>query len=457
MPTLISPSVNLSNPQAAQAGPRGRSAEEPEGRSFGAMLDRTRAGRGTKSADAADAAPETTATRRPVREGEPKSELSAADVLALLAPLAAPIAAPIVGTPADARLAAGKAASEAAGTGVLPDVGAADASARAATLADGTVAAASQAAVADEASKALASEPDATDDATAAHAAKAAKAANGATAATDPAARTALAQPAADAAVTAASPASAPVPSSFVPPMPAAKAAGAGEAVAAAGAAPTDTPRTAAVQAAAASAAASITVAAEPKGAEPLDADSASGAPALQAFASAMPAAADRAAAAKTATPVLSVAPPVGSNEWGPAIGQQMIRMSASGHQVAELNLNPAGLGPLKVTLTMGDNQAQAMFVSAHEGVRRAVEAALPQLRTTLADQGISLGHTSVGAESRQPSPQGGFAEQNPGRSSGQPSYPGARADVDAASAMPATAPRAGAARTASAGLDTFA
>ena len=104
-----------------------------------------------------------------------------------------------------------------------------------------------------------------------------------------------------------------------------------------------------------------------------------------------------------------------------------MIRMSASGHQVAELNLNPAGLGPLKVTLTMGDDQAQAMFVSAHEGVRKAVEAALPQLRTTLADQGISLGHTSVGAESRQPSPQGGFAEQNPGRSSGQPALPRGR------------------------------
>src|SRR5690606_21336778 len=116
-------------------------------------------------------------------------------------------------------------------------------------------------------------------------------------------------------------------------------------------------------------------------------------------------------------TPVLSVAPPVGSDAWGPAIGQQMIRMSASGHHVAELNLNPAGLGPLKVTLTMGDNQAQAMFMSAHESVRKAIEAALPQLRTTRAEQGSSLGQPSVGAEPRQPSGQGGaFAEQTPSR-----------------------------------------
>jgi flagellar hook-length control protein FliK len=265
--------------------------------------------------------------------------------------------------------------------------------------------------------------------------------------------------------VAAALPAATPVTASFVPPAPGAKAAtpgagkavaGTGEAVAAAATAPTDTPKTAAVQAAT-SAATSIAAAAEPKAAEPLDADAATSAPALQPVASALPAAADRAAASSNATPVLSVAPPVGSHEWGPAIGQQMIRMSASGHQVAELNLNPAGLGPLKVTLTMGDDQAQAMFVSAHEGVRKAVEAALPQLRTTLADQGISLGHTSVGAESRQPSPQGGFAEQNPGRSSGQPAYPGAGQGVATASAAAQPGPLARAARAANAGLDTFA
>ena len=453
MPTLISPSVNLASPQASQAGPRGRGAEEPDGRSFGAMLDRSRAAGGTRSAAAADAAPEATATRRPGRDGERKSELSAADVLAMLAPLAAPIAAPIVGTPAEGRPVAGNAASAATDTalaGVLPDGAATNTSASPMTAAD--AAAASQAEGAEAAALAPAADAQAKADASpASHAAKTAGA-------IDPATRTALSPPTADAAEAAAPPATTPVTSSFVPPVAGAKAAtpGAGDAAAAAAAAPTDTPRTAAVQAAA-SAATATAVAAEPKAAEPLDADAQSSAPTLQPVASALPAAADRAAATSNATPVLSVAPPVGSHEWGPTIGQQMIRMSASGHQVAELNLNPAGLGPLKVTLTMGDNQAQATFVSAHEGVRKAVEAALPQLRTTLADQGISLGHTSVGAESRQPSPQGGFAQQNPGRSSGQPAYPGAGQGVDAASAAPQPVGPARALRAANVGLDTFA
>ena len=100
------------------------------------------------------------------------------------------------------------------------------------------------------------------------------------------------------------------------------------------------------------------------------------------------------------ATP--SLAPGVGSPEWGKALGQQVIHLSQTGPQVAELQLNPPGLGPLKVTLSMNDQQMQATFVSAHESVRVAIEAALPQLRSTLADSGISLGNTSVSSGNQQ-------------------------------------------------------
>ena len=178
-------------------------------------------------------------------------------------------------------------------------------------------------------------------------------------------------------------------------------------------------------------------------------------------------AAADRANQPSNASqvPVLNVAPPVGSDEWGPALGHQMLRMNTAGAQVAELNLNPAGLGPLKVTLSMGDNQAQAMFVSAHESVRKAVEAALPQLRASLAEQGISLGQASVGSEAHRFAGQGGAFDQHAQQqqqqqqgSARQPQYPApGRAEASAPSeplhgSLPPTAPR-----TSSAGVDTFA
>jgi flagellar hook-length control protein FliK len=134
------------------------------------------------------------------------------------------------------------------------------------------------------------------------------------------------------------------------------------------------------------------------------------------------------------------LAPPVGSSEWSKALGQQVIHLGTAEHQVAELQLNPPGLGPLKVTLSMNDQQMQAMFVSAHSSVRAAVEAALPQLRAQLAESGISLGNTSVGAESQ---PQTAFSNGQNGQG-GQPprgAYRTVETDTAALfSAQPATA-----------------
>lgn len=135
-----------------------------------------------------------------------------------------------------------------------------------------------------------------------------------------------------------------------------------------------------------------------------------------------------------------ALTPEVGSGEWGQALGRQMLHMGRAGEQVAELQLNPPGLGPLKVTLSMNDNQVQALFVSAHSSVRAAVEAALPQLRSTLADSGISLGNTSVNSGSQQ---QPAFAQGHQGQSGqpgrdGQPAYLAADAAAAAATAAPA-------------------
>ena len=95
-----------------------------------------------------------------------------------------------------------------------------------------------------------------------------------------------------------------------------------------------------------------------------------------------------------------SVAPSVGSAEWGGAVGEKVLWMANQNHQVAELHLNPPNLGPLEVRLTINSDQASAMFVSHHAAVREAIEAALPRLREMLADNGIMLGNTMVGSES---------------------------------------------------------
>lgn len=116
----------------------------------------------------------------------------------------------------------------------------------------------------------------------------------------------------------------------------------------------------------------------------------------------------------------LPVAPRVGDEQWSKAMSQQMLRLSTQGNHTAELQLNPPDLGPLKVVLNVVNDQAQAQFVSPHAAVRAAVEAAMPHLRNALAENGIQLGQTSVGAE-QQFAGQAGHGQQQgqPSRQSG--------------------------------------
>jgi flagellar hook-length control protein FliK len=90
----------------------------------------------------------------------------------------------------------------------------------------------------------------------------------------------------------------------------------------------------------------------------------------------------------------------VGSADWGNGLAQQVTLMVKDGEHTAQLRLDPPDLGPLEVRLSMARNEdgvAHAQFVSPHAAVRDALEAALPQLRAVLADNGITLGQASVG------------------------------------------------------------
>lgn len=90
---------------------------------------------------------------------------------------------------------------------------------------------------------------------------------------------------------------------------------------------------------------------------------------------------------------------PFGSPQWQDALGQQIIMFSRNGQQNAELRLNPQELGSLHISLKIDDNQAQIHLVSANSQVRSALEAALPHLRSAMAESGINLGQSSVGSD----------------------------------------------------------
>lgn len=97
----------------------------------------------------------------------------------------------------------------------------------------------------------------------------------------------------------------------------------------------------------------------------------------------------------------------MGSAQWSDELGEQVMAITLRGEQQVALHLNPRELGPLVIELAMVNNQAQLQFVSSQQAVRAAVEAALPELREHLAEQGIALGDANVSDDSPQQTGQG--------------------------------------------------
>lgn len=89
----------------------------------------------------------------------------------------------------------------------------------------------------------------------------------------------------------------------------------------------------------------------------------------------------------------------MGTPAWQQSMGQQIACFARNGVQHAELRLHPEELGSLQITLQLKNEQAQLHFVSESHQVRAAIEAAVPHLRTSLAEAGIELGQSSIGAD----------------------------------------------------------
>lgn len=124
---------------------------------------------------------------------------------------------------------------------------------------------------------------------------------------------------------------------------------------------------------------------------------------------------------AMPAIPVASVTtgtlqPEVGTPAWQQSLGQQIAVFSRNGVHHAELRLHPEELGALQVSLKVNNDQAQVHFVAESHQVRAALESAMPHLRTMLAESGIQLGQSSVGADTASSSGSafsGEFSGQN--------------------------------------------
>jgi flagellar hook-length control protein FliK len=154
------------------------------------------------------------------------------------------------------------------------------------------------------------------------------------------------------------------------------------------------------------------------------------------------------------ATTQISVPTPLSSPQWPQDASRQIFNLTqsgTSGHTVL-MHVNPPELGPVHITLHLGDSTAQASFVSPHANVRQALENALPHLEQQLAQAGLSLGQANV--SDQQPGQQQEQAAQG-GRQNGGATF-SLDGGIEAAGSVAAAGPASRPAPNPDALVDTF-
>jgi flagellar hook-length control protein FliK len=82
---------------------------------------------------------------------------------------------------------------------------------------------------------------------------------------------------------------------------------------------------------------------------------------------------------------------PLHGPAFAPELGARVSLMAIDGIQHAELQLNPADMGPVAVQIVVDGSQAQVSFHAAQAETRQALEQSLPELAAALQGQGLTL------------------------------------------------------------------
>lgn len=102
---------------------------------------------------------------------------------------------------------------------------------------------------------------------------------------------------------------------------------------------------------------------------------------------------------ARVAPPPLipaSIDIPVQDDGWGEALNERVLWMAGKSIQRAEIRMNPAELGPIRVEVSVVDDVATVTFNAQHAVTREAIELAMPRLREMLGENGISLANPDI-------------------------------------------------------------
>lgn len=122
---------------------------------------------------------------------------------------------------------------------------------------------------------------------------------------------------------------------------------------------------------------------------------------------------------------------------WESSFGQNIQWMNANNIKSAQIRINPAELGPVKIDLTMNKDHLSLQIHATHQITRDTLEAALPRLRSELADQGFSNANLDMAGQGQKQHARQ-HTDDETSSFSGDTAIP-SDDDTDAAAVVPAT------------------
>lgn len=97
------------------------------------------------------------------------------------------------------------------------------------------------------------------------------------------------------------------------------------------------------------------------------------------------------------ATHTLNLSTPINNvTQWQTTLAQQIVMFSRQDIKTAEIKLHPEELGSLHIKLAMDEDKMHLHMMVAQTVVKGVLESALPHLRTSLEEQGITLQQADI-------------------------------------------------------------
>ncbi len=126
-----------------------------------------------------------------------------------------------------------------------------------------------------------------------------------------------------------------------------------------------------------------------------------------------------RAAVTPSAMPLMNQPLAMHQSGWSEGVVDRVMYLSSQNLKSADIQLEPAELGRLDIRINMApDQQTQVTFMSAHMGVREALESQLSRLRDSFTQQGLGQVDVNVSDQSRNQQNQAQEQANNTARGS---------------------------------------